>query len=104
MPTSPLSVLRRIPTPVHARTPARRARETTRQAGELPTRTSYGWSGVAWGGEEFLVSADTGDVGARAAFCTGCDYLIGVYAVSDADFSMSFSVVGGMQQARSWRG
>ena len=66
--------------------------------GELPTRSAYGWSGVAFGGEEFLVSATTGTDEERAAhggaaFCTRCDYLLGVYAVAASDFSMSFSVV-----------
>jgi hypothetical protein len=54
---------------------------------------------VAFGGEEVLVSAEPGSGEVRAAhggaaFCTGCDYLLGVYALSDADFSLSFSVVG----------
>ena len=66
--------------------------------GELPTRSAYGWSGVAFGGEEFLVSATTGTDEERAAhggaaFCTRCDYLLGVYAVAASDFSVSFSVV-----------
>ena len=54
---------------------------------------------MAFGGEEILISAETGSDEARvahggASFCAGCDYLLGVYALSDADFSLSFSVVG----------
>ena len=53
---------------------------------------------MAFGGEEFLVSATTGTDEERAAhggaaFCTRCDYLLGVYAVAASDFSMSYSVV-----------
>ena len=53
---------------------------------------------MAFGGEEFLVSATTGTDEERAAhggaaFCTRCDYLLGVYAVAASDFSVSFSVV-----------
>ena len=60
---------------------------------------------MAFGGEELLVSAEPGSDEERAAhggaaFCTGCDYLLGVYALSDADFSLSFSVVGAPSPSR----
>merc|ERR1719399_127612 len=49
---------------------------------DMPTRTHYGWSSTAPGGDELTISHTDEN------FCTGCTYRIGVYAWSQSNMTI----------------